>query len=144
MAFGYELKLTGDCSSLGTGIISILPSGGTPPYTVVWYNPALPPTNTVVDTPSVRTGLYTGLYQVSINDSSEPVNLEALVNVSLSNGCCAKILGVTGTTCNQNNGSVEVSASTLSSAVDLLVYTTGGTVVDYVISSLPFFEFCFF
>lgn len=135
MAFGYDLKLTGDCNSLGTGIISILPSGGTPPYTVEWYSPSLPPINTVVDTPSTRTGLYTGTYQLTISDSSDPVNLESLVNVFLSNGCCAKITGVTGTTCNGNNGSVGVSASTLSSAVSFSIYTTGNTLVSSLASS---------
>lgn len=132
MAFGYELKITGDCNSLGTGIISILPSGGTPPYTVEWYNPALIPVNTVIDTPSVRTGLYTGVYQIRVNDTSEPTNLQFFVNTFVSNGCCAKILGVSGTTCNSNNGSVLVSASTQSSAVQFQVYTTGNTLVNFV------------
>jgi len=135
MAYGYELKLTGDCNSLGTGIISILPSGGTPPYTVEWFNPILSPINTVVDTPSVRTGLYTGVYQIEVYDSSVPVNLETIVNVFLSNGCCVKILGVTGTTCNQNNGFVEISASTLSSEVTFSIYTSGGTLVNFTESS---------
>lgn len=141
---GYELNVTGDCSSQGVGIISILPSGGTPPYVVEWINPVLPPTETILGTsleeslevqavsPSVRTGLYPGIYQINITDSAQPTNNQILVNAYVSSGFCTSILSVSATTCGLNNGSVTPSATTAASAVQFNVYNTGNTLVDFI------------
>jgi hypothetical protein len=130
---GYELNVTGDCSSQGVGVISILPSGGTPPYVVEWINPVLPPTETILGTsleeslevqavsPSVRTGLYPGIYQINITDSAQPTNNQILVNAYVSSGFCTSILSVSATTCGLNNGSVTPSATTAASAVQFNV-----------------------
>ena len=36
--FNYLVSVTGDCSHTSAGAINIYVSGGTPPYTVEWYN----------------------------------------------------------------------------------------------------------
>ena len=65
-AFNYTVNVTGDCSQNSSGIVSILPYGGTPPYTVEWNSPSLPPADTVNGTASVRTGLQFGTYAVKL------------------------------------------------------------------------------
>jgi hypothetical protein len=125
--FQYQLNVTGDCNSQGVGIISILPQDGTPPYSIEWVNPSLPPIEVVTDTPSVRTGLYPGLYVISLSDSSEPTNNQFLVNATVSSGCCASISNVYHSTCGTNNGSVTATSSTYLSSVVFDLYTSGGT-----------------
>ena len=68
-AFEYNISLTGDCASTGSGSISILPFGGTPPYTVEWIDPNLG--NDIVTLgPSVRSNLFSTTYAVRLNDST--------------------------------------------------------------------------
>lgn len=129
-AFQYQLNITGDCNSQGVGIISILPQGGTPPYTVEWVSPSLPPTQIVTETPSVRTGLYPGTYVINLNDSSTPTNLEFYVNAVVSSGVCASISNVFSSTCGLNNGSVTATSSSYLSSVTFDLYTSGGTLVN--------------
>lgn len=128
--FQYILNVTGDCSSNGSGIISILPSGGTPPYTIEWVNPSLPPVNTTIDTAINRTGLYPGVYQLRLNDSSEPENLEFYVNATVSSGVCVSITSISATTCGISNGFVSASASTYLSSVKFSLFTSGDTLIS--------------
>lgn len=139
--FSYTLNITGDCNSQGVGIVSILPSGGTPPYTVEWTLPSLPPVETVINTPSVRTGLYTGTYSIRLNDSSLPENIEFYVNATVSSGCCASIVSVSASTCGTNNGSVIASADTYTSEAFFQIFTSGGTLVNSFDSLTSFVEF---
>lgn len=139
--FQYILNVTGDCSSTGSGIVSILPSGGTPPYTIEWVNPSLPPVNTTIDTPINRTGLYPGVYQIRLNDSSEPENLEFYVNATVSSGVCVSITSISATTCGTNSGSVVASASTYLSSVMFNLYTSGDTLISSFDSNTGTAEF---
>ena len=129
-AFLYTLNITGDCNSQGVGVISILPSGGTPPYTIEWTVPSLPPLEIVINTASERTGLYPGTYSIRLNDSSLPTNVEFYVNATVSSGCCASIVSVNSSTCGTSNGSVVVSADTFTSSAFFQIFTTGGTLVN--------------
>lgn len=129
-AFQYQLNITGDCNSQGVGIISVLPSGGTEPYTIQWTNPSLPPVNTVIDTPSVRTGLYPGTYVIQLNDSTLPTNLEFIINAIVSSGCCASISNVFHTTCGNDNGSVTATSTTSLSSVNFELFSSGGTLLN--------------
>jgi len=129
-AFLYTLNITGDCNSQGVGIISILPEGGTPPYTVEWNLPSLPPVEIVTTTPSVRTGLYPGIYSIRLNDSSLPTNVEFFVNAIVSSGCCTSIVSVDASTCGVDNGSVIASADTFTSSAYFQIFTSGGTLVN--------------
>lgn len=140
-AFDYILNVTGDCTSIGAGAISILPVGGTPPYTVEWVNPSLPPINYVSSEPSVRTGLYRGTYVIRLNDSTEPDNISFLVNAQVSSGVCASITSVNATTCGIDNGSVNVSATTYLSSVVFDLYTSGGTNIKTFDSNTSTAEF---
>lgn len=140
-AFLYTLNITGDCNSQGVGIISILPSGGTPPYTVEWTLPSLPPVEIVIDTPSERTGLYPGTYSIRLNDSSLPTNVEFYVNATVSSGCCTSIVSVSASTCGIDNGSIVVSADTFTSGAFFALYTSGGTLVNSYDSLTGFAQF---
>lgn len=140
-AFSYILNITGDCSSQGIGVVSILPTDGTPPYTVEWVDPSLPPVEIVVNTPSVRTGLYPGTYSLRINDSTSPTNQEFFVNANVSSGCCVSITSVSASTCGTNNGLVTVSATTYLSSVLFEIFTSGGTLIDSFDSNTATAEF---
>lgn len=123
--FNYNILLTGDCSNLGNGAISILPYGGTPPYTVDWYSPNLG-ADVISVSPSVRTSLSSGNYAVRLNDSTLPTNFEFFVNIPLSDGVCANIESVKGTTCNTNNGSVTATTTSDYSSANYFLYTSTG------------------
>lgn len=129
--FQYQLNITGDCNSQGVGIISIIPEGGTPPYTIEWVSPSLPPVQTVAEgIASVRTGLYPGTYVINLNDSSSPTNLQFFVNAIVSSGVCASITNVFSSTCGLGNGSVTATSSSYLSSVSFDLYTSGGTLVN--------------
>jgi len=131
-AFNYQISTTGDCTSSLTGIISILPYGGTPPYTVEWQSPNLG-VDTITLLPSVRTGLSGGTYALRLNDSTIPVNQEFYVNIPVSNGVCCNILGVVSTSCNTDNGSVTGTSTSNYSSTNFYLfdytntYITSGT-----------------
>jgi len=131
-SFNYLVNVTGDCSHNSVGSISILPYGGTPPYTVQWYDPSLPPNEVVVDTPSVKSGLAYGTYSIRLNDSTIPTNYEFYVNVPVSSGVCANVVYVQGTTCGLNNGSVTGTSTSLYSSTNYYLFSGDGT---YIISA---------
>ena len=102
--FNYILQITGDCQSVGAGAISITPTGGTPPYTIEWTTPSLGEDQAVLF--STRSGLFPGTYVIRVNDSTLPVNQEFYINIPVSDGVCASIVGISNTTCELNNGSI--------------------------------------
>ncbi len=109
--FNYILGVTGDCSHTSSGAISITPSGGTPPYTIEWVDPPLPPVEYLIIGTSVRTNLGYGTYAIRLNDSSLPVNDSFTVNIPVSSGVTASIVSIFPTTCNTNNGSVSATST---------------------------------
>jgi len=127
-AFNYNILITGDCESNGTGIISILPNGGTPPYTVEWVSPSLG-SDVVSLEPSVRSGLSANDFALRLNDSTIPENQEFFVNIPLSNGVCCQILGIQNTTCDSINGSVTGTSSSDYSSTNFYVYKSDDTFV---------------
>ena len=97
-AFNYILQITGDCQSNNGGAITIVPTGGTAPYTVQWTSPDLGQDTAVLY--SSRYGLSADTYVIRVNDSTIPTNQEFYINIPVSSGVCASILGVQDTTCN--------------------------------------------
>lgn len=134
-AFTYFISITGDCSNGNTGAISILPSGGTPPYTVEWVNPYLG-ADTVALNPSVRTSLSASTYALRLNDSTIPVNNEFYVNIPVSDGVCGSIVSVNNTTCGLNNGSVTAQTDSTFSSTNFYLYDGGSNYVTSGISAL--------
>lgn len=127
-AFDYIISITGDCSLTSSGVISILPEGGTPPYTVEWVDPALG-TDIVTLLPSIRSGLGEGTYGLRLNDSTLPINEEFYVNIPISSGVCSDVLGVGNTTCDLENGSVTGSSSSNYSSTNFYLYTSANTYI---------------
>jgi hypothetical protein len=73
MAFNYIINVTGDCQNNGSGIIDLIISGGSEPYTVQWLEPALT-TNIGVFSSVTKTNLYGTTYSIQVTDSSLPTN----------------------------------------------------------------------
>jgi hypothetical protein len=132
--FDYTILVTGDCQSNSGGSISILPFGGTPPYTVEWITPNLGTSITTAE-PSIRTGLSSQVYAVRLNDSTLPVNLEFYVNIPVSNGVCVVISDSAGTSCGFNNGSITGSSSTNYSSASFYLYSGNGQFITSAITN---------
>jgi len=120
-AFNYNITITGDCYNTNSGIINLYLTGGTSPYTVQWQSP-LSQTDIITDNPSIVTGLSAATYSARVNDSSLPTNQEFYINVPISSGVCASILGVENTTCNTANGYVVATSTSLYSSTNFYVY----------------------
>jgi hypothetical protein len=132
--FDYSIFVTGACQSNTTGSISILPFGGTPPYTVEWINPNLG-ADTITTVPSLRTGLGAGAYAVRLNDSTLPINSEFFVNIPVSDGVCVIIDDSNGTTCGLNNGSITGSSSTNYSSASFYLYSGTGQFISSAVTN---------
>jgi hypothetical protein len=110
MAFNYNINVTGDCNNTSAGIINLIISGGSDPYTVQWITPEL---STDYNISSVtKTNLVSGTYSIRVNDSTLPTNQVEFINIPVSSGVCCSILNVDNTTCSLNNGSVTGTSTT--------------------------------
>lgn len=132
--FNYNISVTGDCSNTNSGSISLLLTGGTPPYTVQWLNPVLSP-NIVTTLPAVKTGLSATTYAVRVNDSTLPTNNEFFINIPVSSGVCASIVSVQDTTCNLDNGSVTLTSTSDYSSTNFYLYHGDGVFSQSAITS---------
>jgi hypothetical protein len=130
--FEYNISVTGDCQNTNSGAIYLSLTGGTPPYTVQWVDPNLG-VDIVTIAPSIRTSLSADTYGVRVNDSTIPTNEEYYINIPVSSGVCATILGVNGTTCSLNNGFVTGSSSSDYSSTNFYLYDTNDT---YIMSAI--------
>jgi Leucine-rich repeat (LRR) protein/uncharacterized protein (DUF2141 family) len=123
----YNLLITGDCQSNGSGAISLSINGGNEPYIVQWTLLTTPPTSLGTDTitslyPSIRTSLSSGNYLATVSDSTAPVQQTLNISIPVSSGVCASILGVQGTTCSLDNGSVTGTSSSNFSTTQFYLY----------------------
>jgi hypothetical protein len=130
VALNYSLLITGDSLNTGAGVISITFTGGTPPYTVTWVDPDLGSDYSIGGT-STRTGLFPGVYVINGIDSSTPNNYGYNnINVLVSSGICASILGLVDTTCGLNNGSVSATSTANLATTNFYLYTTSNSLVS--------------
>ncbi len=127
-AFNYILQITGDCQSTGIGVINLIPTGGTAPYTVEWTSPNLGQDEACLS--STRSGLYPNTYVLRVNDSTLPTNQEFYINVPVSSGVCASILGVQDTTCNFANGSVTGTSTSQYSSTNFYLYDMSNALIQ--------------
>jgi hypothetical protein len=121
MAFNYTINVTGDCQNNSSGVINLLVTDGTQPYTVEWISPVLT-TDTQVTGAVTKTGLESNTYAVKVTDSSLPTNVVEYINIPVSSGVCCSILGVQDTTCSQNNGAVTGTSTTQYSSTNYYLY----------------------
>ena len=136
--FSYNLSITGDCQNTNSGAVFIELTGGTPDYTIQWYDPNLGTDINVSS--SFRGSLSAGTYVVRVNDSSLPLNTDYFIDIPVSSGVCVNIEAVQGTTCSQSNGSVTGSSSSNYSTTNFYLYDSediyimsATTSVNYVI-----------
>ena len=131
--FNYILQITGDCQSAAAGAINLIPTGGTPPYTVEWTTPSLGENQAVLS--SARSGLVPNTYVVRVNDSTIPVNLEFYINIPVSDGVCASIVGVSNTTCELNNGSVTGTSTSDYSSTNYYLFNTSDALISSAVTN---------
>jgi len=132
----YNISVTGDCQNTNSGEISLLINGGSPPYTVQWVSPNLGTDYNVNLYPSVRTSLNSNTYFVTVNDSTLPVQQTLNINIPVSSGVCASILGVQGTTCSLDNGSVTGTSSSNYSTTDFYLYDSNDNFITSQITNI--------
>lgn len=135
--FDYTLLVTGDCQNNGSGAFQISFSGGIEPYTVQFVDPYYPTVTLAENAPITKSGLFSSVVLMTVNDSTLPTNQEINVNIPISSGVCCSVLGVQNTTCAQNNGSVTGSSNTIYSSANYFVFSGDGTLVQTVLSSNP-------
>ena len=117
---GYSFELTGICSA-ATGTVVFTPNGGISPYTIDNVTPGSLTAQTSSG-PITFTGLTGGTYVFRLNDSLGVQNNELYINVLVSGCFNANILNVSGTTCGQDSGFLSVSATSLASPYNILLY----------------------
>ena len=139
--FDYNILVTGDCLNTNVGSISLSLTGGTPPYTVEWLIPELLPNDLITTEPAIKTGLSATTYAVRVNDSTLPINEEFYINIPVSSGVCATILGVQGTTCSENNGSVTGTSTSDYSSTTFYLYHGDGVFSQSATTSQSTIEF---
>ena len=125
MAFNYIVNVTGDCQNTSSGVINLLVSDGTSPYTIEWIDPILS-TDIQVTGVVTKTGLFSDTYAIKVTDSSLPTNVVEYINIPVSSGVCCSILGVQDTICSQNNGSVTGTSTTQYSSTNYYLYHGDG------------------
>lgn len=137
--FDYNVQLTGDCQTNGSGSIKLTLSGGTPPYTVNWVTPNLNYDATY--SYSIRTGLTYGTYVVEVTDSTLPENSNFLISIPVSSGMCVTILNSENTTCGFSNGSITGTSTCLFSYADYLLYSGDGSYIKSTVTDNEYFYF---
>jgi hypothetical protein len=138
----YDLIVSGTCDNPSGGEITITPTQGVPPFSIVNSVPGTLPNSTSYY-PFEFTGLTEGNYVFTLTDSASP-NQTALISVWVD-GCLDAIINdYSGTTCSQNNGYLSVSGDSLSIPQnielfkDSVSYTTVNLVNNpYSFSNLP-------
>lgn len=124
------------CSSVN-GEISISVVGGVTPYTYTLVSPGGDTTNVSnSQTTQIFGGLSTGTYTVAVSDSSGCAYVEE--KTLIANNKYTISTGVTGTTCNQNNGVIQIFTTT--GATLPLDYSIDGiqNIIDTNLSAVTF------
>jgi len=129
-------SLSGDCTNSNLGGFSIDITGTAPDYSIQWVNPAL---GTIVlgagVTGYTATTLSAGTYSFNILDSCLPTMTSLPVNINISSGTCASIVGISNTTCNNNNGSLTGQTANLYGISTFSLYET---TTGFITSGLSF------
>ncbi len=134
----YTFQVTGVCSN-PSGSTLITPFAGTPIYTIDPVSPIGSGLSTQTGNgPFLYSGLTGGTYVFRLNDSDSPINQELFINVIISDCFYTNIFDVTNTTCGLNNGSLTVSATSLSSPYNLILYADGQFNQTQTTNSLPY------
>lgn len=112
--FDVQYSLSGDCSLLNNGAVSLTISGDAPDYRIEFLDPQLPTiflNNYDID--YTIFGLSAGTYVLSVKDSSiinsQNPQSAYTFSVNISSGTCVTITDVQHTTCGAKNGSITVS-----------------------------------
>jgi hypothetical protein len=127
----YTFSLSGLCDSgvevPNSGIVTIFPSGGVPPYSLECDSGQdIAP---VIDIPEFSGVTFANLsgdtYIFRLNDSLGGYNGELFINVNIDSCYTAQFTTVTDTTCGLENGQLVLSATTTSLPLTVDLYLNG-------------------
>lgn len=135
--------LTGTClnGSVSDAQLLIIPTGGVPPYSIECETgqPIDIITGITIGSEVLITGLTEGNYTFRLADSSGGVNDNILINVIVDGCFNSSLINPTNTTCGDENGSFEVSATTESYPISVDLYLSGDSGFNfYGTYTLPF------
>ena len=116
----YQFSVTGVCND-ATGSVAITPYGGAPSYTIDNIVPGTVPTQFGTSTITF-TGLTGGTYVFRLNDAMGLQNNEIYINVNITPCFDANIINASGTTCGDDNGFLQVTATTSGAPYTILLY----------------------
>jgi len=117
-------SITGVCENIGNGAVSIQPSGGVAPYSLLNVVPGNSSLNGASSNgPFEFTSMSGGNYTWLLSDSTSPNNQELYVNITVSDCFCAEALGIVGTTCGEDNGEFFISGSSTTAPYDIKIYS---------------------
>ena len=136
-------SLSGDCTNSNLGGFSIDITGTAPDYSIQWISPAslgtiaLGPGVTGYTATTLSTGypMSAGTYSFNILDSCSPTMTSLPVNINISSGTCASIVGISNTTCNNNNGSLTGQTANLYGISTFNLYET---TIGFISSGVSF------
>jgi hypothetical protein len=128
--FDYNLSVSGDCQGTGLGAFNISFSGGVAPYTVQFTSPVYPNATLAENEVLTKTNLFAQTVLLIANDSTLPTNQTFNLNIPISSGVCCSVVSVDNTTCNENNGSVTGTSTTVYSSADYFIYSGNGAFVN--------------
>ena len=132
----YSFQVTG-VTSATTGTLRFTPSGGIPPYTIDNVSPGSISAQTSSGTMTF-TGLTGGTYVFRLNDSQGLQNNELYINSIVSSTFYANAYNVSGSTCGNSNGYVNITATTSASPYTVILYKDGSAFDVQSSNSLPF------
>lgn len=139
MALEYSAVINGACGKDFTGSITLIITGGTPPYTIDWQNPNLGVDIGVLS--STRSGLSGQDYLIRVSDITSPTNEFIYITLPIKDNVCCSIQSVFGTKCNSNNGSVIATTDSVGSVSNYKLFNFDGVLIESLDTSSQTVEF---
>ncbi len=120
----YNFSVTGTCDGANSGVITIAPFAGVPPYTIDNILPGTLAGGTSNE-PFTWTGLSAGTYTFRLNDSLGDANNELYINVNVDGCLNVTIDDYSGTTCGAETGYISISGDSTSLPYLIDLYKDG-------------------
>lgn len=135
MAINFNLQITGDCLSNGSGSAEItVLSASSSIYSISWVDPNLGIDYYVLS--SVRNNLSSGLYKVKLQKNFSASTIDDVgTTFYVSNQFCCNVSNIVNSTCDLNNGSVTVNTNAENGNLFFNIYDVNNNVINTLTSN---------